>query len=116
MSVQVIGTKGLVNINEHRPVITGEKPWQFRGKDNDLYQAEHDDLFASIRAGKPVNHGSYMAKSTLMAILGRMATYTGQSITWEQAEKSREDLTPAKYEWGQIDTPPIAVPGATQFS
>ena len=56
-----------------------------------------------------------MAKSTLMAILGRMATYTGQVITWEQALNSKEDLTPAKYEWGPVPTPSAAVPGVTRF-
>jgi myo-inositol 2-dehydrogenase / D-chiro-inositol 1-dehydrogenase len=56
-----------------------------------------------------------MAKSSLLAIMGRMATYTGQSITWEQAMNSKEDLTPEKYEWGSIPTPAIAMPGITQF-
>ena len=51
--------------------------------DDDMYQNEHNELFASIRAGKPINNGDYMCKSTLMAIMGRMATYTGQDITWE---------------------------------
>ena len=43
-----------------------------------------------------------MAKSTLLAIMGRMATYTGQAITWEQAMNSKEDLTPPKYDWGPL--------------
>ena len=75
---------------------------------DDMYQNEHDELFASIRAGKPINNGEYMAKSTLMAIMGRMATYTGQEITWEMALNSKEDLTPAKYEFGPLPTPPVA--------
>jgi hypothetical protein len=50
-----------------------------------------------------------------MAIMGRMATYTGQTITWEQALQSKEDLTPAKYEWGPIATPAVAKPGQTRF-
>ena len=65
-----------------------------------MYQTEHDELFASIRSGKPINNGEYMARSTLLAIMGRMATYTGQEITWEMALNSKEDLTPAKYDWG----------------
>jgi hypothetical protein len=80
-----------------------------------MYQNEHDELFASIRAGKPINNGDYMCKSTLMAILGRMATYTGQVITWEQALNSKEDLTPAKYEFGALAVPPVAMPGITKF-
>jgi hypothetical protein len=80
-----------------------------------MYQTEHDELFASIRAGKPINNGEYMSLSTLLAIMGRMAAYTGQLITWEQALESQEDLTPAKYEWGPIATPAIAMPGQTKF-
>jgi len=57
-----------------------------------------------------------MARSTLLAIMGRMATYTGQLITWEQAMNSKEDLTPPKYEWGAIPTPSVAVPGVTKFA
>ncbi len=56
-----------------------------------------------------------MTQSTLMAIMGRMSTYTGQVITWEMALNSKEDLTPAKYEFGPIATPPVAVPGVTKF-
>ena len=50
-----------------------------------------------------------------MAIMGRMAAYTGQKITWEQALASKEDLTPAKYEWGSIPVPEVAMPGKTKF-
>ena len=56
-----------------------------------------------------------MAKSTLLAILGRMATYTGQQITWEQALNSQEDLTPPSYAWGPAPEVKIAVPGVTKF-
>ena len=47
-------------------------------------------LFASIRAGKPINDGEFMARSTLMAIIGRMATYTGKVIRWDAAMKSKD--------------------------
>jgi len=57
-----------------------------------------------------------MARSTLLAIMGRMATYTGQLITWEQAMNSKEDLAPPKYEWGPIPTPSVAIPGVTKFA
>jgi len=49
------------------------KPWHYDWPTNDLYQTEHDELFASIRNGKPINNGHYMARSTLLAIMGRMA-------------------------------------------
>ena len=119
MSAAASGTKGRANLAERAGgfTILGDKPWTFEGPNNDAYQTEHDELFASIRSGKPINNGEYMAKSTLLAIMGRMAAYTGQSITWAQALKSQEDLTPAKYDWNlDLATPEIALPGKTKFS
>jgi len=80
-----------------------------------MYQTEHEELIASIRAGKPINNGEYMAKSSMLAIMGRMATYTGGKITWDQAINSKQDLTPAKYEWGPLEFPQVAIPGRTKF-
>jgi myo-inositol 2-dehydrogenase / D-chiro-inositol 1-dehydrogenase len=116
MSCYVAGSKGTAEISERVPTMTTDQQWRYRGPKNNIYQTEHDELFASIRNGKPINNGEYMAKSTLLAIMGRMATYTGKLVTWDQAMNSREDLTPAKYEWGPIPTPSIAMPGVTQLT
>jgi myo-inositol 2-dehydrogenase / D-chiro-inositol 1-dehydrogenase len=116
MSSHVMGSKGVAEVSEDRLAISGSSEWTYRGKDDNFYQTEHDELFASIRSGKPINNGDYMAKSTLLAIMGRMATYTGQVVTWEQAMNSKEDLTPEKYEWGSIPTPPVAMPGMTRVT
>ena len=89
--------------------------WVNRDEGKLHYQAEHDELFASIRAGTPINNGEYMAKSTLLAIMGRMATYTGQEITWDMAWNSKEDLSPPQYAWGELETPSVAIPGVTKF-
>jgi hypothetical protein len=70
-----------------------------------MYDAEHAELFASIKAGKPINNGLYMSYSTMLAIMGRMATYTGQRVTWEEAINSQLDLTPRSYEWGPVEVP-----------
>jgi predicted dehydrogenase len=117
MSAQAVGSKGRANLSEGEGglYIVGDDKWTYPHEDNDIYQTEHDELFASIRKGTPINNGEYMAKSTMLAIMGRMATYTGQRITWDQAINSKEDLTPSKYEWGPIETPPIAMPGITKF-
>jgi hypothetical protein len=81
-----------------------------------MYQTEHNELFASIRSGKPINNGEYMAKSSLLAIMGRMAAYTGQPITWEMALNSREDLTPPAYDWkALLRDPAVGMPGVTKF-
>jgi hypothetical protein len=66
-----------------------------------MYQNEHDALFASIRAGEPIHDGDVMCKSTLMAIMGRLSAYTGQTVTWEQALASELDLSPPEYAWGR---------------
>lgn len=120
VSEHVAGTKGTCNIGGGN--ITGENPWKYAGKgDRDPYQVEHDVLFESIRSGNPINEGEYGAKSSLTAILGRLATYCGQPVTWEQALSSR--ITPADQKYSFDATPPIlpdangfypvAVPGVT---
>jgi predicted dehydrogenase len=118
IGAQVLGTKGRAELSERRKglAIHTSGDWYYTGPTNDMYQAEHDELFASIRAGKPINNGDYMAKSTLLAIMGRMAAYTGQLITWEMALNSREVLGPPAYDWnGELPVPPVAMPGRTRF-
>lgn len=117
----ILGTKGRCFINSWAPQhdvynADGEVVWSYDGPRPNMYQVEHDELFASIRNGKPHNDGEWMARSTMMSILGRMAAYTGQTITWEQAMNSQEDLTPSKYEWGDLETAAVAVPGQTRFA
>src|SRR5205814_736321 len=88
----------------------------YEGPLNQMYQTEHDVLFASIRNSTPINNGAYMANSTLMAIQARMAAYTGQVVTWDQAMNSRETLAPAEYT--SEARPPaaaIAMPGTTRL-
>jgi len=117
----ILGTKGRCVLNKHR--IDGQTKWQYKGPNPLNFVAEHEALFASIRAGRPINNGLYMAQSTLWGILGRMVTYTGQKITWEEAMNSQEDLSPKSYAW-DAEPPilpdkdgnyPIALPGVTKF-
>jgi len=117
-AVSIAGNKGRCLVDCSRGIhrITGDESWNYEGDKNDMYQTEHDEMFAGIRTGKPMNHGSWMAQSTMLAIAGRMAAYTGQTITWEQAMKSQESLMPADLSWdAPIDVPPIAMPGKTQL-
>jgi hypothetical protein len=113
----ILGTKGICTIGRGPiPRIAGATNWSFSGAKNDMYQAEHDALFASIRQGKPRNDGEWMAMSTMIAIMGRMAAYTGQQITWEQALNSQEQLFPDNLDWnGTFEPPPLARPGITKF-
>ena len=120
LSAHALGTKGRAQFSERTNglmVRTDKEDWVYEGPFNQMYQTEHDELFASIRAGKPINNGEYMANSTLLAIMGRMAAYTGQEITWQMAMESKEDLSPPKYDWDvKLPHPPVAVPGVTKFS
>ena len=73
-------------------------------------------LVAEKASGKPLNEGKRIAESTLTAIMGRLAAYTGKAVTWEKAIASTLDLSPAKYEFGTLPTPEVAVPGRTTFA
>lgn len=107
----VLGTKGKAWILGNR--IVGESKWRYRGPKPNMYQVEHEKLLQSIRNGTPINDGHFMTNSTLIAIMGRLATYTGQDLTWEQTLRSNERLGPDKYEWSDMPEPPVAVPGRT---
>ncbi len=113
----ITGTKGICSSDPWPPneVITGENPWKYEGPKNNMYQQEHDELFASIRAGDAKNDGVWMAHSTMMGIMGRMCAYTGQVLTWDQCLNSQEDLTPKVWEWGDREFPPVPMPGQTPF-
>jgi predicted dehydrogenase len=104
----IFGTKGRASILEGR--IEGEKKWRYKGPTagSHMYEAEHERLFAAIRSGETINNGDYMARSTMMAILGRLVDYTGQPITWEEMMTSQQTLAPAGY---AMDATPPVVPG-----
>ncbi|MFN7922706.1 MAG: Gfo/Idh/MocA family oxidoreductase [Bryobacteraceae bacterium] len=114
----ILGTKGQALIGRGPiPSITGENKWRFEGTKNDMYQAEHDALFASIRKGQPLNDGVRMATSTMLAIMGRMAAYTGQQITWEMAMNSQERFFPETgLDWkGKFQPTELPRPGITKY-
>ncbi len=120
----VYGRNGWTLVDGWRPsyvskVYKGDTIWKYAPGKNDaaeMYQVEHNELFESIRAGKPINDTERAANSCLMAIMARQAAYTGQSITWEQAMSSQESLVPTDLSW-DTPAPPVAVavPGKTKF-
>jgi len=98
------------------PFVKGETNWKYAGERPDMYQVEHNELFASIRAGDPINDGVRLAHSSLMAIMGRMAAYTGQEVTWDMALNSQEHLVPENLKWDdELPVKPMALPGRTKF-
>jgi len=110
VSERVVGTKGTSNCCG---IIRAGEGWKYAGPSPSAYMQEHADLIASIRAGKPLNETKQVAESVLTAIMGRMSAYTGQEVSWDQALNSKEDLMPAKLEFGPLPVAPVAVPGKT---
>ncbi|MEX1041723.1 MAG: Gfo/Idh/MocA family oxidoreductase [Pirellulaceae bacterium] len=109
----IMGSKG--NSRVLKGEITGVNPWKYDGPGGNMYDLEHQALYNGIRSGNIVNDGVYMTRSTMMAIMGRMATYTGKQLTWDEAWNSQEDYTPKSYEWGDVEVPAVAMPGQTKF-
>ena len=114
----VMGTEGTLLLGQGPARIEspdGKIKWQFQGEEYDMYQREHDVLFQSIRAGKPKNDDLNLATSTLLAILGRHAAYSGQQVTWEQALNSEVSLVPKPVDWSaKHEVPGLAQPGQTK--
>ncbi len=81
-----------------------------------MYQAEHNEMFTALRDGKPINNAEKAATSTLLALMGRMAAYTGEVITWDRAMESEESLVPSTLDWGDAPQRPVPIPGVTRFS
>jgi predicted dehydrogenase len=98
--------------------ISGKKPWSLAKPEKVVspYVHEHTDLIASLRAGKPINELKQVAESTLTAIMGREAAYTGQEVTWDEILKADQDLTPPQAAFGSLDVPPVAIPGRTKLN
>jgi predicted dehydrogenase len=116
VSEALVGTKGTsrpdqYSVNGQRVAIKG------RGRTVDPYVQEHTDLIECIRTGKPINELKTVAESTLTAILGREAAYTGKLVTWDQVLHSKEDTMPERLSWEMsLPVAPVPVPGKTRLS
>ncbi|MFZ4721814.1 MAG: Gfo/Idh/MocA family protein [Phycisphaerales bacterium] len=116
----IIGTRGRAFVNgwapEHR--ITGNANWTRSpsAPRPNMYQVEHDELFRAIRKGERIDDSDWMVQSCRLALMARMAAYTGQAVTWKDVLESREDLMPATL---AMDAPPpvptIRQPGRTKL-
>jgi len=95
----------------------GEEVWSMQGSIADAYRAEHKDLVDSIRAGRPIVELRSMADSSLVAVMGRLAAYTGQRVSWEfVSQESTLDLFPTGLTWeSALPSPKPAVPGKTRL-
>lgn len=98
--------------------------WQYKGPACNHYQYEHDLLFDAIRQDKPYNETERCAKAAMAGILGRMASESGQMITWDEAMASNIELAPGLDQFTMESNPPvmpdaqgrypIAMPGLTK--
>ncbi|MGL4419113.1 MAG: Gfo/Idh/MocA family protein [Gemmataceae bacterium] len=120
VSETVIGTKGSIRTcsdkSDYR--LNGKELYSVEQDQKDLspYVREHVDLIASIKAGKPLNELQQVTESTLTAIMGRMSTYTGKSISWKQALESTESTMPKELAMDlDLPAPELPVPGKTKF-
>jgi predicted dehydrogenase len=113
------GTHGTAWLSDGNNLILPKGGTTFRtrsSEDGNPYHQEHQDLIASIRAGKPLNAARAVAESTLTGIMGREAAYSGQTIEWDEALNSKTRLGPEKYEFGSLPFPAVAMPGEYKFA
>src|SRR5690606_22780926 len=98
VSEHLIGSKGTCDVGGHR--IMGPNQWRFRSEGaRNPDQQEHDTLFAAIREDRPHNEAINGAMSSLTAIMGRLATYTGKVIDREAVLNSNFSLLPSSFSW-----------------
>lgn len=103
-----VGANGTSNVGAGRIEVGGDR-WTCRGPKENPYQVEHDVLFDAIRNDRSHNEAEYGATTTMTAIMGRMATYSGQVVNWDKAIQSEVSLAPDRYAW---DGTPSVLPGA----
>lgn len=115
VSDHIIGTQGSAELQSHTITPRGGATWTHdKQPDDNMYQNEHNALFKSIRDGGLIVD-DFMCTSTLVAIMGRMAAYTGRTLTWRQVLDSTLSLVPADLKFGPMEINPVPVPGETRF-
>jgi hypothetical protein len=97
------GTKG------SRSVATGGGP---ELESNNPYVQEHVDLIKAIHGSRKLNEGWFGAVSSMTAVLGRMATYSGLVVKWDEAIEKGPEEGPERLAW---DAQPRHVPGPDGF-
>ena len=119
-TAQAYGPHGRADLYPGR--IEGRTPWRPRGPMPNPYQVEHDVLMDAIRRDTPHNDVDHAARATLVGIMGRMASYSGQQITWDQVVNCNVRLTPERYAFDatppvlpdETGRYPVPMPGATK--
>jgi myo-inositol 2-dehydrogenase/D-chiro-inositol 1-dehydrogenase len=116
------GSNGVCDISGGSMTFKDGSRWRSRAEGGDPYQVEHDVLFRAIREDREHDESERGAMATMTAILGRMASYSGREIGWEEGLASNLELAPANLAWTG-DAPvlpdahglyPIPMPGRTR--
>ncbi len=112
----IYGSQGVAHLSSGSARITAENPqnaWTFKGPNNNPYVQEHIDLQKAIVDSTPLNETTQVAQSTMSAIMGRMAAYSGAEVTWESAVANPMNLMPPSLQFGPLQQAPVALPGVT---
>jgi predicted dehydrogenase len=115
--IRISGSKGDLFLSFAKVEIKGKKPFSYKGPTPNPAVIEYKDTLDSIRNGSAINEGERIAQSTMTAILGRMAGYSGRALSWNFAMNgSKLDLTPKEWEFGgNFPIAPVAVSGKTKI-
>ncbi len=115
---RLVGTKGFTHCNGVIYDHGGKKLWGYEGENPRPYVQEHTDLINSIRSGTPLNEAKRVAESTMCAIMGRIAAYTGRQFKTEWAmKKCSLNLVPEKLDLnGSKPVAPVSQPGKTKLT
>lgn len=112
----IYGASGVAHLTSGSARITAESEqnaWAFKGPNNNPYVQEHVALQRAIVESLPLNETKQVAESTMSAIMGRMAAYSGAEVTWESAMASPMNLMPPSLQFGPLPQAPVAIPGST---
>ncbi len=116
---RVVCTKGSTYTTRAEGYIDNTKGRRIFKYDDEIHSgevAQFSNLIRSIRRGSPINECQRLAESTMTVIMGRMSAYTGRALKWDWALKaSKLDLSPGKYELGDLPVRPVAIPGETSL-
>jgi hypothetical protein len=105
-----------MNASFANATIHGKSKWKYDGPTPNPAVEEYRDALNSIKNSEAINEGERIAQSTMTAILGRMAAYSGRSLKWDWAmNASKLDLTPKNWKFGDYPLAEVAVPGVTKL-
>jgi len=117
VSEAIVGSKGTSNPGGNIRPKDGAA-WRFQGKAMDPYVQEHIDLINAIINDTELNEGKQVTDSTLTAIMGREAAYSGTVVEWDEILNSDFAYGPAELysnpagmKWGAFRTLRPPMPG-----